>query len=88
MESNYLEAERNETFLPIYTEKVDFPKAVMEMNAILFEDAKQRLPEVIKEIENTRKMTQDQLRKLYESRRYGDSQVVTSVAMEVVEMID
>ena len=73
---------------PSTRKKVDFPKAVMEMNAILFEDAKQRLPEVIKEIENTRKMTQDQLRKLYESRRYGDSQVVTSVAMEVVEMID
>ena len=45
MESNYLKAERKETFLPIYAGKVGFPKAVKEMNAILFEDAKQRLPE-------------------------------------------
>ena len=88
MESNYLEAERKETFLPIYAEKIGFPKAVKGMNAILFEDAKQRLPEVIKEIENIRQMTQNQLRKLHESRRYGDPEVVKSVTMEVVEVID
>ena len=88
MEGNYLEDERNETFKPIYAEKVGFPKAVKEMNAILFEDAKQRLPEVIKEIENIRQMTQNQLRKLHEFRRYGDPEDVKSVTMEVVEVLD
>ena len=88
MESNFLEAERKETFLLIYAEKVGFPKTEKEMNAILFEEAKQRPPEVITEIENIRKMMQDQISKLHESRRHGDPEVVTSVAMEMIDEID
>ena len=85
---NYLGDERIAAFSPINIEVVGLPKVVKDMNASVFGNANQRLPEAIKAIETVWAPTQAQIEKLNKSCRSGGPEVVGSSAMGAVGLID